>query len=236
MKEDTGYDSISEVYIAHAERPDSWNNLYERPSMIARLPALEGKHVLDIGCGAGFYTEYALKQGADVTALDASQSLLDKISQRNSSARLKTLCADLSLPLTMIQPDSFDYVIGSLVIHYIKDWTALFKEIYRVMKKGGLFFISIHHPYLVLDYPLLKGTNYFDTVLVEDVWGRKNNPFKVHYYTRSLNDTLKPVIESQFKIISIDEPKPDEKNKQTNPELYNRLSERPGFLFITLGK
>ena len=236
MKEDTSYDSISEEYIAHVERPDSWNNLYERPCMLARLPALKDKNVLDIGCGAGFYTEHALKQGANVTALDASQSLLDKISQRNNSAGLKTLCADLSEPLTMIQPDSFDYVIGSLVIHYIKDWTSLFKEIYRVMKKGGVFFISTHHPYLVLDYPPLKGTSYFDTVLVEDVWGRKNTPFKVRYYTRPLTDVLKPVIESRFKIISIDEPRPDEKYKQSNLEFYNRLSERPGFLFITLGK
>jgi hypothetical protein len=113
---------------------------------------------------------------------------------------------------------------------------SLFKEIHRVMRLGGMFFISTHHPYLVLDYPLLKGTSYFDTVLVEDVWGRKDKPFKVHYYTRSLTDTLKLVIESQFKIISIDEPKPDERYKQTNPEFYKRLSEKPGFLFITLGK
>jgi len=236
MKDDTGYDSISEDYIAHVERPDSWNNLYERPSMLARLPSLKDKNVLDIGCGAGFYTEHALNQGANVTALDVSQSLLDRIKQLNNTARLKTVCADLSEPLTMLQPESFDYVIGSLVIHYIKDWASLFKEIHRVMKKDGVFFISTHHPYLVLDYPPLKGTSYFDTVLVEDIWGRKDKPFKVHYYTRPLTDILKPVIESQFKIIGIDEPKPDERYKQTNPEFYRRLSERPGFLFITLGK
>jgi 2-polyprenyl-3-methyl-5-hydroxy-6-metoxy-1,4-benzoquinol methylase len=69
----TNYDSIAlEDYLNHIERPTSWNNLYERPQMLSLLPALQGKNVLDIGCGTGFYTEHALNAGANVTAIDIS--------------------------------------------------------------------------------------------------------------------------------------------------------------------
>ena len=52
----TNYDSIVEDYIAHTERPNSWNNLYERPYMLSKLRSLQDKHVLDLGCGSGFLT------------------------------------------------------------------------------------------------------------------------------------------------------------------------------------
>ena len=62
----TSYDSISvEDYIAHVERPLSWNNLYERPSVIARLPDLQSKNVLDIGCAEGFFVIQAALRGAE---------------------------------------------------------------------------------------------------------------------------------------------------------------------------
>lgn len=232
----TNYDSIAEVYIAHEERPDSWNNLYERPYMLSQFPSFKNKHVLDLGAGSGFYSEYALRLGARVTAIDVSKVLIDKLSSRLHSTSFKTFCADIARPLSFLEADSFDYIICSLVIHYVKDWGPLLVELYRVLKKRGKVFISTHHPSLVLYYRLLRGTNYFDTVLVEDIWGSKDHPFKVHYYTRSLTSTLKPIIDSKFKIISIDEPLPDERCKQQYPEKYKRLSERPGFLFIVLGK
>lgn len=232
----TKYDSVIEDYLAHVERPDSWNNLYERPYMLSQFPSFHEKNVLDLGCGSGFYTEYALGKGAYVTAIDSSQSMINRLSQRNKSPRLQLICSDIAEPLSSVQSNSFDYVICSLIIHYIKDWEPLFAELYRIMKNDGKLFVSTHHPYLVLGYPLLKNINYFDTTLVEDIWGKKDRPFKVHYFTRSLTNILKPIINSQFKIINIEEPQPSEKCKQMFPTLYQRLNERPGFLFITLGK
>jgi len=39
----TKYDSIIEDYLAHVERPDSWNNLYERPYMLSQFPSFHEK-------------------------------------------------------------------------------------------------------------------------------------------------------------------------------------------------
>lgn len=232
----TNYDSIMEDYIAHVEKPDSWNNLYERPYMLSQFPSFQDKHVLDLGCGSGFYTEYALKEGAFVTAIDASQLLINRLAQNIKSNQLRAICADLANPLTFLHADEFDYTICSLVIHYIEDWDPLLAEMYRVLKPKGKLFISTHHPYLVFHHPLLKGIDYFDTFLVEDTFGEEDHPFNVKYFTRSLTDILMPIINSRFRIVNVEEPRPNERCKQLSPAVYEKLLKMPGFIFITLEK
>jgi len=231
----TSYDSIAEIFLAHIGRPDSWNNLYERPHTLSRLPSLKDKSVLDLGCSSGFYTEYALKNGANVTAVDVSKKLIDRLASRIKSPRLKLFCADIAQPMPFLESASFDCVICSLVIDYIKDWEPLFRELYRVMKKGGRLVISTHHPFAI--YLHFRKYSYFEFKFVEDTWGLgTDRPFKTHFYIRPLTDTLRPIIQSQFKIVSIDEPLPTEKCKEIDPETYERLCERPGFIFIVLEK
>ena len=232
----TSYDSVDiEVYLKHVEHPLSWNNLYERPAMIARLPSLKGKNVLDIGCASGFFTKHALDNGASVTAVDVSKTMIDRLESSIKSTNLKLFCADISRPMPFLSSSAYDCAICSLILHYVKNWSPLLTELYRVLKKGGRVVISTHHPFDMYQY--LKLPSYFEFRLVEDTWGAKGfHPFKVRYYARPLNEVLRPIIKSKFKIVSIDEPLPDERCKELAPETYKRLMERPGFLFIMLGK
>lgn len=228
----TNYNSIAEIYVAHTERPNSWNNLYERPYMLSKIHSLQNKKVLDIGCGSGFYTKHALEIGANVTAIDASKVMIDRLSSLIKSPNVRLICADITKPLSFLDSESFDFVICSLVLHYIEDWEPLLSELYRVMRKNSELIISTHHPFT--DYLFLNKRSYFENKLVEDTWGSGEHSFKVHYYTRSLTAVLRPIIESQFSIVSIEEPLPTEKIKQASPKIYERLSEKPGFLFIVL--
>lgn len=123
--------------------------------------------------------------------------------------------------------------ICSLALHYIEEWKPLISELYRIMRKNGELIISTHHPFM--DYLSLDKSSYFEKKLIEATWGRgSENEFTVHYYTRSLTDLLKPIIESKFNIVSIEEPLPTQDIKQISPQIYERLSNKPGFLFIVL--
>jgi len=125
------------------------------------------------------------------------------------------------------------------VLDYIKDWTPVFNELYRVLKNGGRVVISTGHPFAQYLYMKRKGQDisYHAFEMYEDSWGRsKGHPFTTHYYIRPLNQVLRPIIQSRFKIISIDEPLPDENCRKADPETYEKLMERPGFLFIVLEK
>jgi SAM-dependent methyltransferase len=231
----TSYDSIAEVFTEHAEHPDSWNNLYERPYILSRLPMLEGKNILDLGCSTGYYTEHALKNGASVTTIDISQKLIDKMATRIDSSNLILYCADISRTMPFLGSNSFDLIIASLVLDYIKDWSALFEEFYRMLVINGRLIFTVSHP--TASYLHIKPDSYYDFKLVEDTWARlTDHPFKTYYYIRPLTEMLKPILQSKFKVEVIEEMLPDESLKESNPELYQRLIERPGFLYIEMVK
>ena len=231
----TSYDSIADIFIAHARHPDSWNNLYDRPYMLGKLPNLQDKNVLDIGCSTGFYTEYALEKGASVTAIDVSQKLIDKLAERLKSSKLTLQCADISKPMPFLKSESFDLVIASLVLDYIKDWSSLLNDLYRVVKKRGKLIFTFVHP--LGNYLHKKPESYYDFKLVEDTWGtHSGNPFKTHYYIRPLTEMLNPILHSKFAVGSFQEMLPDEGLKKTHPEIYQRLVERPGFIYVEMDK
>jgi len=235
----TNYDPIADAFIAHAGRENSWNNMYERPNTLARLPGLKGKNVLDLGCSTGFYTKYALEHGACVTAIDASRKMIDKLALKIKSVELNLHCADISKPMPFLKSGFYDVAILSLVLDYLKDWTTLLVELHRVLKKTGRVVIATTHP--LADYLYLmrhsRQESYFDFKMIEDTWAAAGPaPFKVHYYIRPLHEVLRPIIQSKFKIISIDEPLPDENCKKQDPASYDRLMNEPGFLFIVLEK
>jgi SAM-dependent methyltransferase len=232
----TGYDDILDAYLAHIERPDSWNNLYERPSFKTLLPPLKDKSVLDLGCASGYYIDHAFAQGAAaVTAVDIARGWLARLEARSPDPRLRLVQADISEPMPFLADTTFDVAILSLVIHYIRHWEPLLAELYRVLKPGGRVVISTHHPQFT--WKLFHRDDLRDVFEVEDTWAKDTGrPFPVRYWVRSLTETLQPLLRSDFRVLDVLEPPPDESLKQDHPETYARLRREPAFLFIVLEK
>ena len=70
------YEKLAEQY-ARQIHTKTENALYDRPAIVSLLPSLEGKKVLDAGCGPGTYTEILVSRGAEVTAFDISPRMLE---------------------------------------------------------------------------------------------------------------------------------------------------------------
>jgi len=230
----TSYDDFAEIYCRYAEQKP-FNRLYERPVMLERLPNLQGKTVLDAGSGTGFYALVAAEQGAQAVALDISPKMLQFIeksaAQRNLNVQLVE--ADLAYPLPFVA-EQFDWVICSLALHYVKDWQIPLNEFYRILQPGGRALISTHHP--CVDYALFGKERYFETRLVVDQWNGFEPPIRVAFYVRPLAAALQAFLQSQFTIVNIEEPMPSQQCRQEDEELYQRLRQRPGFLFYQLKK
>ena len=94
----------------------------------------------DLGCGWGNNLEFLKKESFDCYGVDFCQKVIDRLKKRY---RDKVLCCDFkSLPF----PDSyFDFCIDrSSIQHNTKEDIALIhKEVYRLLKPGGIFFSSI---------------------------------------------------------------------------------------------
>ena len=101
--------------------------------------ALEGRRVLDVGCGPANFTQLLCRLGCEVTGVDVSPGMIRVASSRLSNAGLAAslILADAqSLPF---RQRTFDLVLccGD-VLDYIADVPRALNEISRVLKPGGL--------------------------------------------------------------------------------------------------
>lgn len=100
---------------------------------------VEGRTVLDAGCGQGDLTLHLLRQGATVTALDVSPGMIDVVSRRarrlsHEAGALTTVAAPLE---HSDLPDAgFDLVLGKFILHHV-DIGAGAVELRRLLRPGG---------------------------------------------------------------------------------------------------
>ncbi|QDV50275.1 class I SAM-dependent DNA methyltransferase [Gimesia fumaroli] len=226
---------LNPMYSDHADdyaaaiRNNSYNAHYERPSLLALLPDLKEKAVIDLGCGPGVYAEYLLSQGARVTAVDRSPEMVALVKQ-NLGEAVACYEQDLVLGLPQEADGVYNLAICPLAIHYLEDFTPLFRDVRRVLKPGGLFVFSTHHPFV--DYPFSPSGNYFLTEKIVDEWDTVGRPVKVEFYRRPLSAIIQPVLEAGMMLVALSEGKPDPQMEQTDPDSFRKLSTEPGFLFV----
>ena len=126
------YETLAERYAALADSKAE-NAYVERPAMLSLLPEVEGKRVLNAGCGPGWYSEWLVDHGAWVVAIDVSPKMVE-LAKRRLGARVEVHQADLSKPLDFLEDASFDLILCPLVLDYIRDWEGVFKEFFRLLR------------------------------------------------------------------------------------------------------
>ncbi|WP_325892528.1 class I SAM-dependent methyltransferase [Grimontia sp. NTOU-MAR1] len=230
----------SDMYSRYAQQYDLavqdniYNALFERPNLQAMLGDIEGKKVLDLGCGSGVYADYFLRKGAEsVTCLDFSVEMVDIVKNKFSD-RVSTYVQDLLEGLPKEVKRQYDVIVCPLVIHYLKDITALFSDVYRVLKPGGSMAFSTHHPFA--DFECSASGNYFDTELVQEEWNTVGTPVQVTFYRRPLVEITNAVTNAGLSITQISEGQVSGAIKQASPETYERLRKHPNFIFIKCQK
>ena len=100
------------------------NTLFEIPTLISLLPNLEGKRVLDLGCGMGEHcVDYVNRGASRVVGLDISKKMLEVANKENADPKITYL----NIPMEDIGniDEKFDVVISSLAIHYIEDFKGV---------------------------------------------------------------------------------------------------------------
>jgi len=226
------YETLAERYAALADSKAE-NAYVERPAMIDLLPDIEGKRVLDAGCGPGWYSEWLVDHGAWVVAIDVSPKMVE-LAKRRLGARVEVHQADLSKPLDFLEDASFDLILCPLVLDYIRDWEGVFKEFFRLLRPAGRLIFSVEHPFT--KFCLHGRGDYFATELVEVEWKGFGTPVRMPSYRRSLGAMISALAEAGFVVELIIEPRAVAELKHRAPAAYESLSKRPGFLCIRARK
>lgn len=115
------------------------------------LDVIKGKSVLEVGCGAGRFTEVMLKAGARVFACDLSSAVEANYENcRHLSPEYFVCQADaLKLP---VAPGSFDFVVCLGVIQHTPSPEQTIAALARYVRPGGTLAIDHYPP----DYPLTR--------------------------------------------------------------------------------
>lgn len=226
------YETMAEYYYESIDTKP-FNAYYERPATLSLLPPVKGKKVVDAGCAAGWYSEWLLKQGAEVIALDFSPNMI-AMTRRRIGEQADIIRADLNEPLHFIEDKTVDIVLSSLALHYIKNWEVPMAEFRRILKPSGTLVFSIHHPFM--DFTVFKKENYYVTEIINDEWETDTGKVKIQFYRRPLSKIISSVIDAGFAIEKLVEPMPTEKFKELQPQIYERLTKKPHFLFIRAAK
>lgn len=101
------------------------------------LGPLPGLALLDVGAGAGGAALMAARQGARVTAVDASPAMAARIAARASQAGL-AVAAAVGDGMALNLPDrSFDRALSSFGVVLFPDPARGMAELHRVLRPGG---------------------------------------------------------------------------------------------------
>lgn len=134
------------------------------------------------------------------------------------------LVADLSERLPFAD-GVFDDVVVSLVLHYLRDWTAPLAELRRVLRPGGRLLVSVYHPFgYRLGYPDADYSAV--TQFSEDYTLTDGQSMVLTYWHRPLQVMTDAFTGAGFRISVISEPpfSPDTPRELLRPQLGNRTA------------
>ena len=205
------------------------------------LPDFSGKRVLDLGCGYGWHCAYAAQHGAAaVLGTDLSEKMLATAQAKNGAPQItyrRSAMEDLALP-----DGSFDVILSSLALHYVRDFVPLVERIVRWLTPGGHFIFSVEHPVFtafgsqdwyygpegeILHFPV---DNYYYE-------GKRDAVFlgeHVVKYHRTLTTYLNTLLEQGLVLRHVVEPQPPE-NMLDLPGMRDEMR-RPMMLLVSADK
>jgi ubiquinone/menaquinone biosynthesis C-methylase UbiE len=231
------------IYYAFRKKGGTANDLIEIPAMKKLMGDVKGKKLLDAGCGFGSYSIYCAQQGATVTAVDISPTMVELAKNEASQAGVQI---DFSVQdaanLQDIPSGTFDMAISSVAACF--NVPTFFKEMARVLKPGGVFCFSDVHPMLGSSKKIGQGEDsarlvdqYFHHGIRKalNVFGkidRDDEDYEWQWEHYTLEDYCTSMQRAGFLIEALWEPEPEPLTRHLNPELYDRASRYPFFVLI----
>ena len=91
--------------------------------------------VMDFGAGTGLITSQVVPFVDSITAVDVSQAMLEKLSEKlGSNSKVQTICQDITeQPLAQ----KFDVIMSAMAMHHVEDTNLLVQRFAEHMDSGA---------------------------------------------------------------------------------------------------
>ena len=114
-----------------------------RLNYIDRLASLEGKTVLDVGCGGGILSEGMAGRGAHVTGIDLGAKAIKVAKLHLLESGMQVTYRKISVEgLAKEQPHHYDIVTCMEMLEHVPDPASIVRSCAKLAKPGGSVFFS----------------------------------------------------------------------------------------------
>lgn len=130
------------------------------------LEDIKGKKVLCLAGAGGLQAPLLACAGAEVTVIDISNKMLDKDRKiaKDENLSIEIVKGNIC-DLSMFGDCCFDYILNPPSLMYIPELSVVFRECYRVLKKGGVLVMMAPNPInYVCDYIEDENGGYYKAV------------------------------------------------------------------------
>ena len=236
------WDENAEVWTQLARAGyDVYRDRVNTPAFFAMLPEVRGLSGVDIGCGEGHNTRLLAQRGAQITAIDISDTFLRHAGEMEQQKPLGIRYQKASALDLPFDEGRFDFAVAFMSLMDMPESERAIREAFRVIKPGGFFQFSICHP--CFQTPLWRWITdesgkrlgvvcgeYFDQKpgrIIEWVFGSAPatlRKFKTPVFDRTLSDWLNGLLDTGFQIERLTEPHADEKTAAEYPAVADTRS------------
>ncbi len=172
------------------------------------LGPVEGKRVLELGCGGGQSSIALAKQGAKVIAVDPSAERLDQVRAACDREEVKVELHQGDLAeLPFVRAETIDVVLSTYALASVPDLDRVFRQVHRVLRQESALVFSLPHPVFELfdqesSDPLRIAHSYFDRS--PRSW--RDGDAEGVSYPRSITDIFTGLMRANFRVDTLLEP------------------------------
>jgi ubiquinone/menaquinone biosynthesis C-methylase UbiE len=148
MKRALDQSEIAAAYNDWAETYDLVQNLTrDLAAQVLRQVNLDldGRKVVEVGCGTGRNTTWLAERAAEIVGLDFSEEMLAQARSRVNNPRVRFIQHDARMTWPLAD-SAADVVIAMLILEHVEKLEPVFAEAARVLNTGAQFFLCELHP------------------------------------------------------------------------------------------
>lgn len=209
------WEKVADWWFEETKNGDLYQNTIVVPYLDQLLEIRKSEKVLDIACGGGFYSIKMAGAGANVTAFDFCEKLINKAKEQTKEkklpGRIDYLVIDACDPvqLSQIDDNAYDAALCTMGLHDMYDIEPLAKKLHNALKPDGRFVFAIPHPCFNGDAIIKKNAievNSYNTTKAEAGIAKPGQPSEHIMWSRSISSTLTPFFNAGFILDKIVEP------------------------------
>lgn len=129
-------------------QPSSLSDYTARPQVMALCEPLQGKSVLDLGCGEGYCSRMLRLRGAEVVGLDLSERMIALAREAERAEPLGIRYDTADAASVDLGEASVDLVVAVFLFNYlaVEPMRQTMANVHRMLRPGGSFVFAVPHP------------------------------------------------------------------------------------------